>query len=391
MGFRVDAGPGVSVGSVDVEVYPVATDVWDINPAPRVGGFRLEGPGPHYFTSDTVPAAEAVLRVTAPGMGVSFVHVKRAVGDVPALGLAPPGDVLPGSVSDGDGSPVVGARIQILGGGRRGVPLLERTTDREGRFFIDGVSSTVSTVLVRVLARGFAVAERSVRLKTLDGVAHDVVDTAIELERVEPIQGRVVIDRRLSAEDLSLTDWTVRVLRVPGVVAPVAADGTFRLDHMLGPPKIATLVLADIDEGLTHRPVRAAVGDRDVEIQIEPAHQLAGRVVNMHNGAGIGGCSVFHTEASNGTEVVQTDANGNFLLRRVPEGSIRVYAEFTIRPEEKRKTADTVEGSGANSDDVESLRMLLDRPAGVIRSSGSTQVLMGPEGPNVNPVVIELS
>jgi hypothetical protein len=389
LSFRVSAVAGPAPERLDVVVFENGDRQWSLSPPPVLGTLQLAGAGPHELPHALVPD-EAVLRVSAPGLGASFVAVERGESTWPVR-LGPP-IAFSRRVVDEDGVPVAGARVIALGGGERGVPLGEAVTDENGRFTIDTVSAGEPYVLVRVLAAGYRRTESEVRFEELEGRADQdpwPADRAMILLPSTPVRGRLVVragpDTEVPGDLLAGRHLAVRAL--PGVDTVTAEDGSFVLDH-LSPRYRATLLVADLPEGFTHRRTTVGAGDEGVELLIEPEHTIRGIVINGNNGRGLPGVSVWHPHGPHGDEAVRTSESGlltragAFELRDVPSGTIEITALVRIP---KRDT-----GLGAEPPDT--LRDLpgLGGPRRFRTVSATVEVEIAEDGSYEEPVVIRL-
>lgn len=283
------------------------------------------------FGADEVPQS-ALLRYSGKGIGVGFASITR--GRPAEIRLAAPGSV-EGRVGTAAGlyamglrtlgmEPVVGARVVAMGGGEHGIALCESVTDAEGRFRLEGFSSDLPALGIRVLAKGYALAFSSQFLEADLSVVVPMLST-------QSIRGRVTLPDGVSHERL-------RVLAkgLPGVESVVAADGSFELDHV-GPTLEPRLLVHGLPTGLTHAQVNAHAGQEGIAIKVVPDVVIRGRVIERMRQSPMAGAMVWHDSGPNGGVTVQADDDGRFEIRGAPAGQLMLRAQCTIRTEDGEK------------------------------------------------------
>ena len=211
--------------------------------------------------------------------------------------------------------------------------LVETKSGADGTFSVDGISDTVSHLLLRVLHGGFGAVEH--------GVYMDSPEPAeLKIARTQPVTGRLVSD-----VDVELSDQEIRVFHLPGVQTRTGVDATFRLDHVPSEIKRAYLVVSTLPEGLTHRRTAVSAGRSDVRVDIVPSAIVRGRAVNGNTGQGVADASVVHDHGPAGLEVVRTDGGGYFEIGRVPPGPVEFRADILV---ERRVPPSTPVGVSAS-------------------------------------------
>ena len=283
------------------------------------------------FGADEVPQS-ALLRYSGKGIGVGFASITR--GRPAQIQLAAQG-ALEGRVGTAAGlfamglrtlgmEPVAGARVLAMGGGEHGIALCETTTDADGRFRLEGFSSDLPALGVRVLAKGYALAFSSQFLEP-------DLSVVVPMLQTQAIRGRVSLPDGVSHERL-------RVLAkgLPGVESAIAADGTFELDHV-GPTLEPRLLVHGLPTGLTHAQVNAHAGQDEVAITVVADVVIRGRVVERMRQSPMAGALVWHDSGPNGGVNVQADDDGRFEIRGAPPGQLVLRAQCTIRTEDGEK------------------------------------------------------
>ena len=323
----VDAdGAAVASGLLEFFEYDEAGGA--SSPTAKLGEVRFEAPGLVTVGGDLVPAA-ALVRVSAPGLGVGYGFARS--GGTVECDLGPPAETA-GIVLDPAGKGVVGARVLAFGGGRRGVLLTEARTDDRGGFRIRGFSSTLSSVYVRVLAPSFAMAG-------LEWWFDAETSREVELERTRPVSGRVIASD-VNAPDVNLAGLRILAFNLPGVEAATDADGRFVLDHLPPPPTVVQLLVSTLAAGYTHAKVLVESGQRDVEIHVQRAASVSGRVMNVETGLGVARATVRHDYGPHGIEVVECDSGGGFRIGGLPAGQVTLDAymkRVRVGPEGRRR------------------------------------------------------
>ncbi|MBI5852342.1 MAG: carboxypeptidase regulatory-like domain-containing protein [Planctomycetes bacterium] len=264
-----------------------------------------------------LPDGGLVVRVSSSDCGIGYGFVE---GDGHALRveLAPPHRV-EGRVHSRDGRALADARVQVFGGGPRGVLLVETRTDATGSFVVDSISSKLTAWTVRAFADGHAIG--SVTWECDDDLGPSVV-----LDPTKPLRGRIVAQESIPLDGLEL-----RVLNLPGVVARVAADGSFELAQLPPPPTTAYSVVAGLPPGWTFERT-ALVAGSDVTIRLVREERVQGRVVDAASGAPVAGARVFHEHGPMCVAATRSEADGSFELGLVPPGRIVLRAVLERRP-----------------------------------------------------------
>src|SRR5690606_21416995 len=126
-----------------------------------------------------------------------------------------------------------------------------------------------------------------------------------------------------------LGDLELRILRLPGLVTRTAADGSFEFRHLPPSPLRGPVVVPELPEGWTYRRTAVAAGER-VEVRIERAWTLRGRVVSGHQGVAVAGAGVYHDHGPLGIEGTRCASDGSFELTRVPSGTVDVFADRMV-------------------------------------------------------------
>ena len=281
------------------------------SPSAKLGELEVEGPGPWEVDSDLVPEV-ALVRVTADGYGRGFSHVEFG-NRVNQMRLGAPVAVQ-GKIFEPDKRAAEGATVQAFGGGPHGVLVGEAVTTADGGFRIDGLSSSLAYVHLRVFREGCAVASDDAWFET----DHEF---ELRLRFTSPVTGVIHPPPGLSVSGMRLL-----VDKVPGVTAEVALDGTFELDHLPPAPLHTRLVIPELPEHLTHRLTRVSAGDRGVELVIHRAAAIEGRVVDGESGDGVADVVVSHDHGPAGRQAVRTDQSGYFRIERVPPGEVVLHA-----------------------------------------------------------------
>lgn len=314
---RVVRADGEPVGAGVLEVFALREAGGDPSPGERLGEVAFES-GERIRLDEDLVRDQALLRVRVPGLGLDYSYVELD-GEPVAIRLGAPRTIR-GRVLGPDGKGAAGARVLALGGGRRGVVLLETTTDADGGFRLEGISSLVNHLVLRVFFEACAVLDHDWDTAApADGLE-------LRLRRTRPVAGRVVAPPEVRLEGL-----VVRVYHLPGVETRVLGDGRFLLDHLPPPPLRGRLLLAGLPEGYTHRKTLAAAGESGVTIEVLPASRVRGRVVYGAGGEPAPYAAVVHEHGPSGEHVAYADENGIFSIDRVPPGRIVLRAERVDR------------------------------------------------------------
>ncbi len=261
-----------------------------------------------------------IVRIDTPTFGIGFGYAEPGQRRS-TVEIGPPLPIRVRVTGGPEHAPLGGARVQVLGGGPRGVELFDAVSADDGTLVVDRIWGTIKTLCFRAFASGHAVAE-------VDTFVDPVSEVALELELSRPVEGRVTLG--VGAAEVPRDGLTIRAFHVPGVGAAVAADGSFTIDHLPPPPRQIPLLVAGLPEGLTHRRTQVVAGELRADVEVVAAVPVSGRVVNGHTGAGVAECRVYHDHGPEGMEVAVTDATGAFTLRQVPPGPVHVHALIRV-------------------------------------------------------------
>jgi hypothetical protein len=330
----VAAKAGDAVPPLHLSFFPDELAFTSPSPPPLLGELRLQGEDEILIGPELVPSS-ALVRYAGPGIGTGVVHVVRGKPTPPTALRAPAR--LQGRAGTPYGfvglglrglglRPVAGARVLGLGGGEHGVPLCEATTDAAGSFVLEGFAEGQPSLGVRVLADGYAVAY-------VEHVLPDDDEPIVPLVATQPIEGIV-----LRREDVPPVPLLVLARGLPGVAAAVAADGSFRLDHV--PPALQPrLLVYGLPPSHTHQLVHASPGDRGVRIEVVRAARIRGRVVDRLTQVARAGAFVWHEHGPAGRIWAETASDGSFELDLAPPGDIVLFAQhITSDPLGDRRT-----------------------------------------------------
>lgn len=286
------------------------------SPMPLLGGCDTSARG-RARLDVTLPAAGLAVRVSSPEHGIGYGFVE---GDGHALRVElAPAHRVEGRVHARDGRPLAEARVQVFGGGPRGVLLVETRTDQGGSFVVDSISSKLTAWTVRAFADGHAVG-------SVTWECDDDGGPSIVLDPTKLLRGRIV-----AAETIPLDGLELRVLNLPGVTARVAADGSFELALLPPPPTVAYSVVDGVPPGWTFERT-ALVAGTDVTIRLVREERVQGRVVDAASGAPVAGARVFHEHGPMCVAATRSAADGSFELGLVPPGRIVLRAVLERRP-----------------------------------------------------------
>lgn len=300
---------------------PLAAMPWD-------GGALVVG-------HDLVPGS-AVMRFRGPGIGAGCVHVRlgEPVAPIPLR----PSQVLRGRIGEPMGTwafgwrclgmrPVAGAEVVVMAGGEHGIDLGSAHTDAEGRFVIEGVDRVRDGLALRVRAPGYAIAHQPLDAESSrDGVP--VEAPVLAITKGELCAGVVLLPPGIDGASL-------RVLArgLPGVDAPVAADGTFLLDHLPAnvEPRLLLHGLPPVWAQLRARAVRGA----KVQIEVVAGAAVRGTVRELVSNRRLAGALVYCGEDG---DAVRTDADGTFELRQLLPGDVEITAQHEVKDARRRRT-----------------------------------------------------
>ena len=320
---------GEKVPQVELELFDdTMSFAMPSPPSPYAKRVLEAGEGSIVFGPEDLPGS-ALLRYSGQGIGIGYATISR--GEQIEVRLAAPA-ATEGRVGKVSGmyamglrtlgmEPVAGARVVAMGGGERGIALCETVTDAEGRFRLEGFSSDLPMLGIRVLAKDCALAFSNQFLEP--GVSF-----VVPMLATRPLRGRVELPEGKSAAGL-------RVLAkgLPGVEAKVAGDGAFELDHV--PPNLEPrLLVHGLPNGLTHAQVNAHAGQEGVAIVVQPEVTFRGRVVERMRQAPMGGAMVWHDCGPGGGVTVQADGDGRFSIHGAPPGELVLRAQCSIKNDE---------------------------------------------------------
>lgn len=308
--IRVVDAAGTEVQSGVVEFFVFDESGAARSPSAKLGELVFEGDGLLAVGPELVPG-EALARIRADGFGTGFCYLRRGAQTEPCA-LGRPGRA-EGVVRGPDGRGVAEAFVQAFGGGAHGVLLAEAVTGSAGEFVLSGFSDTVPSLHVRARKESFAVGSLEL---WIEGEQKRV----IELLRTAPVPGSVVLPDGVTG------DLRVQGYLVPGVEAPVGADGRFAIDHLPPPPTRTSLIVRGLPEGYTHRKVVVEPGSWEAEIVVEPAAVVEGRVIDYQTGEPVPRAAVRHEHGPSGVEVAACDEGGNFRIGRLPAGAVVLQA-----------------------------------------------------------------
>lgn len=280
------------------------------SPTTKLGEQSLHAGEPLALGASDLPD-NALLRVSAPGYGVGIGTVRP--GETVAVELGEPRSMT-GTVLFAGKEPATGARVDVFAGGARGVKLGESIVGADGRFTFAGFSSTLADLHLRVFHPGHTVVDHL-------WVVHGDRDVDLRLQPTLPVEGRLLLPEGVRSDDLRL-----RIYNLPGVEAPVAADGRFMIDHLPPPPFQLRVLLAGLPAEWTHPLTLVETGQRDVEIRVQRARSVAGRVIDAQ-GRSIANAAIVHEHGPHGRQVAHCNVNGFFCIERVPSGRIELRAE----------------------------------------------------------------
>jgi len=303
-------GIPIEVEGLAVEIFPHDDSGGGVYPPAAVGTFTLTAAGASLDPGE-LPAGGSFLRADSPRHGIVAGYVPPGSTDVDLEFGVP--RTLRGTAQDATGAPVAGARVLALPH-RYGPVLAEAVSDARGEFAVTRLSSSSSFFAVRVLRPGYAVLEADVQLV-------ETTPVTLRLTPSQPVLGRVELPAGVAPGPL-----VVRALRCPGVEAPVAADGSFRLESLPTPPTWVRLLVHGLPPELTHAATRATAGDEGVVVAIERAAVARGFVVTADRDLPVPGAYVHHPHGPSGGAGVYADAHGAFQLGALPPGRVRIEA-----------------------------------------------------------------
>lgn len=277
------------------------------SPAPLISTLEAS-PDVMTLDWDQVPG-EALVRVSVPGYGVGFVYVESG-GEVGRASLGPPMS-LQGQILTVGERAVADATVVALGGGTRGVPLVEATSSSDGRFVLQGLSDEIARVDLRIRKEGFT-------------ILHDTMwggdeEKVLQLHSTQPVSGRV------EGLDGDFSGLKILTFKVPGVETSILEDGVFLLDHLPTETDVQ-LIVHGLPAGYTHRGVHVKAGTRDIAIQVTPAVKLMGRAVFADTDRPAVGARIYHENGPGGREIATADSGGWFSFSELPLGEVLIHA-----------------------------------------------------------------
>lgn len=304
-------GTTVNPEGLAIEVFPFDDSGAGAYPPAPLRTVMADADGTFDFAVDDVPPGGLYVRADAPehGIAAAFVGTQR---EGTRLELGVPVRLV-GQVVDSSGKPIAGAHVAALP--HKYGPLLgSATTDAEGSFAIDRLSSSSGFFAVRVLMPGYALFQDDMERREGEAMS-------ITLHRSRPVEGRVEVPPEAAREGL-----VVRAHRCPGVEARVGVDGAFRLDCVPAPPLKARLLVHGLAPGWTHRTVLAESGDEGLVVEAEPEARVRGVVVTADRDMPVPRAYVHHPHGPAGGAGVYADEDGRFELGGVPSGRVRLDA-----------------------------------------------------------------
>ena len=317
--FTFVTATGAPAPDVKLEFFAEATGPSDPSPPPRLGEVVVTG-GEEFRASSMLVPRRALVRWSTAGHGSGFAAV--AAGEQHRIELNPAGTVS-GSVvqplpvwlfgARALAAPVAGARVVVMGGGERGLPLAEAPAAADGRFTVGGFDDGILQPTLRVLAAGFSLAH----VDAIRGAAEEPALAVVT--PTQPLQGRVALPAGLAAQGL-------RVLArgLPGIDAVPAADGFFALDHV---PAWTwpRLVVHGLPAGFTQRGCQVTVAT-SAEVVVERALTVRGYVLDALTQAPVQGATVYHENGADGLSTCTTAMDGAWEFTDLPSGSVRFVA-----------------------------------------------------------------
>jgi hypothetical protein len=311
-------GRPVNAGHVAVFSGSDPNSGWMVGEAPVRANGRFE--------VDALPKGHLVVSAEAQGARASG-SVDLEEGGTAQIELKLGSGTLAGKVTDGQGAPVPGARVEAFAVGAGVAGQQSGVSDTAGRFRLAGLAGERFDV-------GATKDESSTQLR---GVAVGREDLVLVLS-TGAISGFVV-----TPDGTSVTDFYLAVepdlpgqgrVRSSHVVDP---RGEFRLPVAPG----TYLVRASAPgyaEGRNSVPVRVADGEESggVRVELRPSGAITGLVLDADNGAPLAGVHVAtdlaHVWAVGraeplGGSVAVTGLDGRFQLRDVPPGNWPVRAQ----------------------------------------------------------------
>lgn len=319
--------PGGVVPPLQLTFYPLSDLLVAPSPMQPLGQRELTDTAALTVDGELVPGT-AVLRYAGEGVGTGNIVVQ--LGKPATVQLAPPRSLRGRAVcwrpslclTSLPFQALAGARVLAMGGGARGVPIGEAVTDADGWFELAGLDSDMASVGLRVADDGYAIDNFDVPVHVTEVESPELLRQNLLITvPTRPVRGRVILPPDLQPKDLRLV---ARAL--PGVDAPIGADGSFSLDMM--PPGVRPkLLVYGLPAHYTHREVRGAAGEEHLRIEILPATTISGWVLDRNTRQPIGGADVWHGSGPMGMVGTTTAPDGTFTIGEVAPGEVRLSAQ----------------------------------------------------------------
>ncbi|MBL8735963.1 MAG: carboxypeptidase regulatory-like domain-containing protein [Planctomycetes bacterium] len=316
-GLVVDA-LGKPVGNAEIELQSRAPTPKDADlPAPPR---RLVSDARGSFSASDLPPGPLRFGVRKLGLGRGQGLLELAAGERLAVRLVlPPSCRIAGTTHDADGRPLANAIVSV--GSPRAFPLLQTTSDAEGRFVLDGVAPGTEPVQAQWRKDGTTLlAEASLEVRVGESTAWHAVLRA-------PADQDLLVGVLVDPAGRPLAHWRVAAHHRGASTAPVETDamGVFRLSLPAG----RQVDLRAFAEGRPSRAfadavLRAVDSSRtDVQFVVEPVPftRGRGRLVTAL-GAGLAGeARCWHRER--GEQVTFPSlADGTLVLADLPPGTL---------------------------------------------------------------------
>lgn len=304
-------------------VLPIDTTLYQASPLPAQGELRFDAEGRLSLLEGQLP--EVFLGVVdAEGFGRAVHALRMDYRDEPLSLELSPARVIEGRITDEDRRPIAAARVLALSD-RRGVLLDEARSDARGRYRLTRVAEQVQSVTMRVLAPGYAIDEWEFWPNAMD-VSKTTLTTAYEreanrsdarLQKTAPIQGRVGLMPGIDPAGLQIS-----VLKAPGLRSRVGGEGSFEISQPR-PGMRYRLLVQGLPEGVTHEPLEAEAGDRDLHIQLVAARHIHGRL-EVGPDYVVHSAQVSHGYGPRGGEWCEVGEDGRFQLSGCARSAARV-------------------------------------------------------------------
>jgi hypothetical protein len=318
---------GGVVPPLQLTFYPLSDLLVAPSPMRPTGQRQLTDTAVLTVDGELVPG-KAVLRYAGAGIGAGATVVQ--LGRPATVQLAPPRSLRGRAVcwrpslclSSLPFAPLAGARVLAMGGGARGVPIGEAVTDADGWFELDGLDADMPSVGLRLCDDGHAIDNFDVPVNVPEVESPELLRQNLLITvPTRPVRGQVILPPDLQPKDLRLV---ARAL--PGVDAPLGADGSFSLD-LLPPGVQPKLLVYGLPARYTHRETRGVAGEEQLRIEILPATTISGWVLDRNTRQPIGGADVWHGSGPMGMVGTTTAPDGTFTIGEVPAGEVRLSAQ----------------------------------------------------------------